>query len=194
MSADGLHHRDARPTQCVAQVGRRTDAVAQVVGADGFAQSLGQGLEVATGQAAVGGEAFGQDEHVAATFGEGVVVERQPAADVAEGVLLRAHRHAVGQGGHLANDVGDLALALALFALVDEPGVLREAAGVEEEGDAVAVTYLAGRADVGQGHWLAAAGVVGYGQHHERNALTADAGNGLLQCSHVHVALEGQAR
>jgi hypothetical protein len=67
-----------------------------------------------------------------------VVVHREPAADVGQAVLLGAHRHAVGQAEDLAGDVATAALALARLALVDEPRVLGEATGVEEQRHAVA--------------------------------------------------------
>ena len=41
---------------------------------------------------------------------------------------------------------------------------------------------------------LAAAGVVGDGEHDQRNALASDARDQLLQRRHVHVAFEGMPR
>ena len=153
----------------LAEVGGRADPVAQVVLVDHLGQALGDGLQVASGQAAVGREALGQDEQVAAALGERVVVHGQPAADVGQAVLLGAHRHAVGEGGHLADDVGDGDAAVARLALVDEPGVLGEAAGVEEERQAVAVADLAHAAQVGHRDRLAAARVVGHGHEDDRH-------------------------
>jgi hypothetical protein len=79
------------------------------------------------------------DLDVATALGELVVVDREPAADVGERILLRAHRHPVGKHGDLADDLRDRAVALAGLALADQPCVLGEAAGVEEERHAVAV-------------------------------------------------------
>ena len=98
---------------------------------------------------------------------------RQPAADVGEAVLLRRHRHAVGERRHLAHDVGDRPVGLARLALLDEPGVLGEAAGVEEQRHAVAVADRAHRAQVLERDRLAAARVVGDGHEHDRDALGA---------------------
>ena len=75
--------------------------------------------------------------------------------------------------GHLAHDVGDVAVALALLALADEPGVLGEAARVEEQRLAVAVAERADRAQVGQRHGLAAAAVVRDRDHHARDVVAA---------------------
>ena len=50
--------------------------------------------------------------------------------------------------GHLADDVGDRPAGLALLALVDEPGVLGEPAGVEEQRHAVPVADRADRPQV----------------------------------------------
>ena len=73
------------------------------------------------------------------SLGQRVVVHGQEAADVGQAVLLGAHRAAVGEGGHLAHDVGDRPVGLPGLALLDEPGVLGEAAGVEEQRHAVRV-------------------------------------------------------
>ena len=148
VAADGLDDRDAGRVERLAEVGGRADAVAQVVLVDDLAQALGDRLEVAPGEAAVGREALGEDQQVAALLGQRVVAHREPAADVGEAVLLGAHRHAVGEGRHLAHDVGDRTVGLARLAGLDEPRVLGEPAGVEEERHAVAV---ADRADLRAG-------------------------------------------
>ena len=74
---------------------------------DDLAQTLGDRLEVAAGETAIRWETLGQDEHVAAMLGEPAVTHREPAADVGEPVLLGAHRHAVGKGRHVVDDVDD---------------------------------------------------------------------------------------
>ena len=48
-------------------------------------------------------------------------------------------------------------IGVAVLALLDEPRVLGEAAGVEEERQVVSVAHLAHRAQVGEAHRLAAA-------------------------------------
>ena len=78
-----------------------------------------------------------------------VVVQRQEAADVGHAVLLGAHRAAVGVAEHLLGDRQRRLIGVALFAQLDEPGVLGEAAGIEEEGDAVAMAQIAGP----RGYW-----------------------------------------
>ena len=149
----------------------------------------GDGLEVAPGESAVGRKALGQDQPVARRRGERVVVQRQPAADVGERVLLGAHGHAVGDGEHVAHDVGDRPLALPRLAALDEPGVLGEAAGVDEERLAVAVSDLGRGTDVREAHRLAAARVVGDRQHHQRHAIRR-LGQQRFEPREVHVALE----
>ena len=109
VAADRHDHGDPEVLERLAEVGRRADPVAQVVVRDRLGEALGDRLEVAAGEPAVGREALGEDEQVAERLRERVVVARQPAADVAERVLLRAHRHAVGERRHLADDVGDVA-------------------------------------------------------------------------------------
>ena len=72
-------------------------AVAEVVVVDRLHETLRDRLEIAAGEAAVRREALGEDAERAALVGELGVVHRHPAADVRERVLLRAHRHAVGE-------------------------------------------------------------------------------------------------
>jgi hypothetical protein len=121
-------------------------------------------------------------------LGEGVVVERQPAADVRQAVLLGRHRHAVRERGHLADDVGDRAVSLARLAELDEPGVLGEATGIEEERNAVAIADLSHGPQVCQRHGLAAARVVRDRDEHDRD-VHALAEQGVERVD-VHVALE----
>ena len=173
--------------QRVAEALRGADAVAQVVLLDALLEADGDRLEVAAGEPAVGREALGEDQHRLAALGELVVVEREPAADVAHRVLLGRHRHAVGERGHLADDVGDAAGEVAGLAALDEVGVLGEAAGVEEQRDAVEVAQRAHAAQVLQRHRLAAAGVVGDGHEDHRDVL---GGEHELERVEVHVALE----
>jgi plasmid stability protein len=62
-------------------------------------------VQVAAGEPAVGREALGEDQHVAAARGELAVAHGQPAADVRQPVFLGAHGHAVGQRSHVAHDI-----------------------------------------------------------------------------------------
>src|SRR3990170_637886 len=66
MSADRFDDGDAGAVERLAEVGRGADAVVQVVLLDHLRKALGDGLQVAPGEAAVGREALGQDEQVAA--------------------------------------------------------------------------------------------------------------------------------
>ena len=86
-----------------------------------------------------------------------------------------------------------LAVRLSLLAQLDEVGILGEAAGIDVERNAVLPAHRRHRAHVGQRHRLAAAGVVGDGEHAQRDLLPAHLGDELLQRRHVHVALERDA-
>jgi hypothetical protein len=98
---------------------------------------------------------------------------QEQAADVDQAVLLGGDGRAVGEVEHLTDDVArGLALELGL-ALADEPGVLGEAARVEEEGELVAIADPAHLADVLEADGLSAAGVVGDGHHHQGDARGA---------------------
>ena len=79
---------------------------------------------------------------------------------------------------------------LPRLALLDEPGVLGEAAGVEEERLAVAIAQRAHAAQVLQRHRLAAAGVVRDGHHHERHAVAVALAAARSSAVEIDVALE----
>ena len=175
MAAGRLHARHAGLDERLAEIGGRADPIAQVVVLHDLAQAGGHRLEVAAGEPAVRRKALGQDQHVAALLRPAVVVQREPAADVGERVLLAGHRHPVGQGRHLAHDVGNRGVGVALLALLDEPRVLGEPARVEEERQPVSVADGADRAQVGQADRLAAAGVVRDRDEHDRDVLGARA-------------------
>ena len=167
--------------EVVAEVGGGGDAVAQVVLVDGFLQADGDGFEVASGEAAVGGVALGEDEQVLLLLGEQVVVGAEESADVGHAVFLGAHGAAVAEGEHLLGDLLGSFVLVAGLAELDEVGVLGEAAGVKVQRDVVAAAERADLAGIGHGDGLAAAGVVGDGEHDERNALAADAGDSLAR-------------
>ncbi|CAB4834498.1 unannotated protein [freshwater metagenome] len=190
MAAGGSYHRHTCGRQRVGQVGRAADAVAQVVRVDHFCQTLGDGLQIASGEPAVGGEALGEDQHVAALHGECVVVHRQPAADVGHPILLGAHRHPVGERADVAHDVDDRAILLTLFTFVDEPRVLGKSAAVQEQRQVVLVAHGTHGAQVGQRHRLAATGVVGDGDEHDGDVLRAASEDQFLERDDIHVALE----
>ena len=83
---------------------------------------------------------------------------------------------------------------VAGLALADEPGVFGEPAGIQIERNPVARGHRLHRFDVRHRDRLAAAGVVGDGEHDQRNLLRAFGCDQPLQRRHVHVALEIQAR
>ena len=118
------------------------------------------------------------------------VVQRQEAADVDEPVLLGAHGAAVAvaRTSRARSRSTDL-FGVAGLALLDEPAVLGEAAGVEEQRHAVALAHLAHRAHVGHRDRLAAARVVGDRDHHQRDARAA-LGEQPVELGRVEVALE----
>src|ERR1043165_5425625 len=113
MSPDRLRARNTFARRSPAEVRGRADSVAEVLMVDSLAQALRDRLEVAPGKAAVGGEAFGQNEQRPALCGRRAVVPREPATNVREWVLLGAHRHPIGERRELAHDLGHRPIALA---------------------------------------------------------------------------------
>ena len=93
---------------------------------------------------------------------------------------------------HLLRDLFRRPVGVARLALADEPGVFGEAAGVEIERNAVRGAHRFHRFDIGHRDRLAAAGVVGDGEHHQRDLRRAFGRDQRLQRRHVHVAFEIQ--
>jgi hypothetical protein len=73
VAAHGANVGDAGALQLVAEVLERGVAVALVVLLERLVEADGDGVEIAAGEAAVGGEALGHDEATASLLGEGGV-------------------------------------------------------------------------------------------------------------------------
>jgi hypothetical protein len=133
VAARRLDDLDAACEQPLAEVGGAADAVLQVVLVQHLLEALGHRLEVATGQPAVGRVALGEDQQVRRPADQLLVAQQQHAADVDDAVLLGADR-APSARSNISRTMSRTGGRLARLALLDEPGVLGEAAGVEEEG------------------------------------------------------------
>ncbi len=121
-----------------------------------------------------------------------IIVGAEEAADVCHAIFLRRHGAAVAVAEHLLRNLLGSFRFVSRFAQLDEVGIFGEAAGVEVERNAVLAAHLHCTArDVFHGNGLAAAGVVGDGQHDQRNAFAAHFGDQVLERLHVHVAFEG---
>ena len=94
---------------------------------------------------------------------------------------------------HLLGDALHRHVGVARLAHLDEHGVLGEAAGVEDERLAVAVQERGVGAQVLHRHRLAAAGVVGDGDHPEGDAVGLPPEQ-RLDPAEVDVPLEGVER
>ena len=94
------------------------------------------------------------------------------------------------QVAHLAHDRAHGLVGLARLALLDEVGVLGEAAGVEVHRRVVLGADVGDLAQVRERDGLAAARVVGDGHHDQRDALGAVLVERGAQPVDVHVALE----
>ena len=193
MAAGRLDHGNTKRIQPFNDVFVGADAVAQIFFIDDFAQTLRDGVKVASGQAAVGWEALGLDQPGPGLSRQIIVVQGQPAADIGEAVLFCAHGHAVSAGETVAHDVGDRTVALARLPLFDEPGVLGEAAAVDDEGLAEIMCDLGHAMDIFQADRLPAAGIIGDGDHYAGHRL-AMFGQVGLQPRQIHIALEGMQR
>jgi hypothetical protein len=110
----------------VAEISRRGDAIAQIVLVQSLLQADGNGLQIASGEAAVGRIAFRQDQQVLLLRGENAVVGAKKTADVRHAVFLCRHGAAVAQREHLLRDLLGRLGCVAIFPQLDEVSILRE--------------------------------------------------------------------
>ena len=97
MAAGRLHDGYAVVGDVAPEIAGGDDAVVEIVGVEDFFQPDRNGVEVATREASVGGEAFGEDEEVGLLLEDAGVVGAEQAADIGEGVLLGGERAAIGE-------------------------------------------------------------------------------------------------
>ena len=83
-------------------------------------------------------------------------------------------------------------MGVAGLALLDEIGVLRDAAGIQVERHIVAPADCGYGPRVGHGHRLTASGVVRHRDHHQGDSRAPVLGQCLLETPDIHVALEGE--
>ena len=166
------------------------DPVLQVIRVEDLFKAHRDGFEVAAGESAIGGEALRQNKQIGFLHGHPVVIRAQQSADVGEGVLLGGEGAAIRQREHFLRDLFRRPAGITGLALPDEKRVLGETAGVEIEWNPVAGGDALHGLDVGHGNGLAAAGIVGHGQHDQGNPPGAFGFDQPLQRGHVHVAFE----
>ncbi len=193
VAAGGFDKTHTGRLEALAQVFGGPQAVAQVVFLHALLQAHGQRLQVAPGQAAVGGKALGHDQHVAHRVHPFLAAQHDEAANVDHAVLFGAHGGAVGIRKHLLHDGFDGCVLVARFAHLDEHGVLGKTADIHDEGFAMRFKQLGIGANVGHRHRLAATGVVGHGDHAKRNLVGLILEQGLHP-RQVNIALERMQR
>ena len=171
------------------QILGRGEAIGEVALVEHLVEPLGDGLEVATGEAAVRREALGADQLHADLLGDRGVADAQHSSDVHDRVLLRAHREAVAEIEHLAGDRLQRSLVLGGLVSPDRERVLGEPARVEDERDLRLAAAIGDSAEVSHRHGLAAHRVVGDRHHDERHA-TVERRELRVERVEVHVAAE----
>ena len=136
-------------------------------------QPDGDCLQIAPRKPAVGRKSFGQDQHIAEILGPFIVMAAEKSADIRQAVFLGAHRGAVGERKHLLRDLQEASFAEARLVFLDEIGIFRIAAGVDNQRNILFLQRLLDRSYILQRNGLAAASVVRDGDHAERNVLRA---------------------
>src|SRR5215472_3881815 len=190
VAARRLNDRHAFGGNVVAEECGGGNAIFQVVLFEGFLEADGGGVEIASRQAAIGREAFGENEQVFFLLGEQIIIRAQEATDIDEAVFFGGHGAAVGMGEDFACDFEGSFVGVAGFAQFDEVGVFGETAGVDVQRNPVLFADLFYCADVGQRDGLATAGIVGDREHDEGNLFGAFAFDQFGEARGVHVAFE----
>jgi len=189
VGADRHDDRYAGLEQQAAEIRALADVVANDALVRRFANALRERLHVVTGESAVMREALVDDHELARAFGKRVVVQCKHAADRDEVVLLRGEHGAVGERRDAADQLGELEVPAAGFAILDEQRVLRNARRIEDQRHAVTRREVAYSLEVSERERLAARHVQAGLDTHERHAL----GRGredVVERLEVDVALE----
>ena len=149
------------------------DPIAQVVFVERLLNADGNRFQIASGQAAVGWIAFGQDQQVLFLLGQrSSFVQRKPPILAMPSFLADMVQPSPSRNISWAICLG-VAICEAGLAQLDEIGIFGEAAGVEIKRDLVLPADRADGARVLHRNRLAAAGVIRDCQHHQWNALAA---------------------
>jgi hypothetical protein len=137
VAARRLHDGHAFRRDVIAKKCRGSDALFQVILFKRFAQADGDRIQVASGQAAVCWKAFRENQKVFFLPGEEIVVSTKKATDIHEPIFFSGRGAAIGVRKHFARNLEWRFVREAHFAQFDEVGVLREAASIDTERDAV---------------------------------------------------------
>ena len=142
--------------------------IGQIVLVYSLPQPSGNGLQVTTRQATIGREAFAKDQFLAGPLIQILVVHAQETTDVNQGILLGTHCAAIGVGKSLLCDLQRAFVSISWFAQLNKVGILRLAACIDKDGEAVPVQNLRSLPDILHRHRLTAPRVVRYGEHDQR--------------------------
>ncbi len=132
-------------------MGHLTYAVVEIIVIYALSQPHGQGLQIASGQTAIGGKTL--ERHQAGTdlsvqlF---ILFYADDAADIYDGILFGAECKGIGQREHFLHDLCYGALPIALLPFFDKVGIFGKAGGIEHQGQPVSVGYLFDLLHIGQ--------------------------------------------
>ena len=189
MTTHGALVGDAILVEFLGQVFYLMDTCLEHVELGVLVESHGQCIQVAAIESAIGEESFEGDAELFGTLIPFLAVGGNESAHVHQSVFLGRHGHSVYIRVHLACNLLDGLVGVALFALLDEVAVLCKAGRVHHHRHMIFVAQLAGLADVLHRYRLSAHGVVGHGEHHERHVARILLQH-LLQFLERHIPLE----
>src|SRR5437588_12291368 len=149
MSTRRLNDRHAALRNMSAQISGGSGAVFQVVLIERLLQANRNGFQVASGQAAIGGVAFSQDQQVFFLLRQHIIVGAEKAANVGHAILFGGHGAAIAKREHLPRNLLGSLVLVAGFAQLNEVGIFSKATGIEIKRDAMLAAYRAYRASIG---------------------------------------------
>src|SRR4029078_9060467 len=101
---------------------------------------------------ALGWEACNENEHVGILLCALIIVQAEESPDVHQAILLRRHGAAVAVAEEFSCNVENRLAGKLRLSLFDEKAVLCETAGIEDEGNPVAVQQRTGTPDIVHRH------------------------------------------
>ena len=152
-------------------------------------KTYSKSVKVATVKTTIGQETFKGYAEQLSTLIPVLIVGSDETTHINETVLLGTHSHCIYIAVHLACNLLNSLVSIAFLAGLDEVRVLGKACAIHNYGNTVLVAKFTSLLDVLHRNGLTANGVVGNGEHHERN-ITLILNENFLQLLERNVTLE----
>ena len=180
MPARRLDNRNSLRRNMIPKICGRSDAILQIIFFKRLLQSNSNGFQITPGQSTVSRIPLGQNQQIFFLLRQQVVIGAKKTANIRHAIFLGRHGAAVAVAEHfLRNLLGRFGFVSRLTQL-DEVGIFGEAASIEIKRDFMFAANRANLPDIFHRNRLAASGIIGDGEHDQRNTIAADARRSAL--------------